>query len=196
MNIEKNYPLLLLIAFIITIVIIRLTTIIVYKKLNKRNKKLLQTTPINVKFYDILVYSIRTNNGIKRCLIPILKNTTSNEYYIPKYDDVSIYMRNNFYEYFFHNSKEISDYSALYSGMVDFEKEGKIYINKITKQLTIEGQMIKYGLRKMKYAGKIVKEAELGNIYSVKNDNILNEISNAKKFTGIVDFEIKKETNK
>lgn len=162
---------------------------IVVKSSKNHMKKILETiSPIWVEFIDILVLQISTGEGTLIAYYPVFKNKKDNKIYITSRFGNYGYFQPTTEGYFTDNPKIV--YKNIKKEIVEFNKEGRLYIEKEKDTIKVENETIIIEGRKVSYAGKYQKTLKLNHIYNISNDNILEIINGAVIFNGIADFDM------
>lgn len=175
---------------IITGILIIILIVIIALKLNKKSmKKIIETVnPIWVKFIDVLIIKVSTGEDDITIYLPVFQNNKDNKVYIPSQWGNYGYLTTTMEGIFSENPKIVS--KNIKKEIVEYGKEGRLYIEKEKETVKIEDNIVTIERRKLTFKGKIEKIAQTNCIYNVSNDNILEKINGAIIYKGIVDFDM------
>lgn len=169
--------------------ILGLLIVFAIKSYKKNIKKIIQTTsPIWVKFIDVLVYEVSTGDDNITVYLPVYQNKRDNKVYVTSRWGNRGYVYPRIEGLFSSTPKVVT--KNLKKEDLEFNKEGRLYIEKEKETIKIEDNKILIDGRKLQYSGKFKDRVNLGEIYSVNNDNILELINGATLYHGIADFDM------
>lgn len=169
--------------------ILGLLIVFAVKSQKKNIKKIMQTTsPIWVKIIDVLIYKVSSGDDDITLYLPVYQNKRDNKVYITSRwgDHGYVYPR---IEGLFSSTPKVV-IKNLKKENLEFNKEGRLYIEKEKETIKIEDNKILLDGRKLQYSGKFKDRVNFGEIYSVNNDNILELINGATLYCGIADFDM------
>lgn len=176
---------------IITLAVLAIVALIMFIiKLNKKKmRKIMQSvSPMWIEYYDVLVYRYSDGENTYTKTLPILKNKRDNSFYIPSiYGDYG-YLNINVEDSYTENPKVVS--KNIKKENVEFNKQGRIYIEKEKGKVTIDNNIINIDGKKLTYEGIINGKLAYDKAYSTKNENILEELNGAIIYCGILDFDM------
>ena len=159
------------------------------KSQKKNMKKIIQTTsPIWVKIIDVLIYKVSSGEDDITLYLPVYQNKKDNKVYVTSRwgDHGYVYPR---IEGLFSSTPKVV-IKNLKKEDLEFNKEGRLYIEKEKETIKIEDNKILIDGRKLQYSGKFKDRVNFGEIYSVNNDNILELINGSTLYCGIADFDM------
>lgn len=176
---------------IITLAVLAIVALIMFIiKLNKKKmRKIMQSvSPMWIEYYDVLVYRYSDGENTYTKTLPILKNKRDSSFYIPSiYGDYG-YLNINVEDSYTENPKVVS--KNIKKENVEFNKQGRIYIEKEKGKVTIDNNIINIDGKKLTYEGIINGKLAYDKAYSTKNENILEELNGAIIYYGILDFDM------
>jgi hypothetical protein len=169
--------------------ILGILIVFIVKSHKKNMKKIIQTTsPIWVKFIDVLVYEVSSGDDNITVYLPVYQNKRDNKVYVTSRWGNHGYVYPRIEGLFSSNPKIVT--KNIKKEDVEFNKEGRLYIEKEKGTLKVENNTITIENRKFTYEEKFKKTLKLNTIYNLNNDNILEIINNATIYEGIADFDI------
>lgn len=181
-----------MIAILVTLgvlILVVLIIIIVVKSNKKHMRKILETvSPIWVEFIDMLVLKVSTGDNTMMVYFPVLKSKRDDKIYISSRYGNYGYIYPITQGFFTENPKIIC--KNIKKEIIEFNKEGRLYIEKEKGTLKVENNTITIENRKFAYEEKFKKTLKLNAIYNLNNDNILEIINNATIYEGIADFDM------
>lgn len=169
--------------------ILGLLIVFAVKSQKKNMKKIIQTTsPIWVKIIDVLIYKVSSGEDDITLYLPVYQNKKDNKVYVTSRwgDHGYVYPR---IEGLFSSTPKVV-IKNLKKEDLEFNKEGRLYIEKEKETIKIEDNKILIDGRKLQYSGKFKDRVNFGEIYSVNNDNILELINGSTLYCGIADFDM------
>ena len=169
--------------------ILGLLIVFAVKSQKKNMKKIIQTTsPIWVKIIDVLIYKVSSGEDDITLYLPVYQNKKDNKVYVTSRwgDQGYVYPR---IEGLFSSTPKVV-IKNLKKEDLEFNKEGRLYIEKEKETIKIEDNKILIDGRKLQYSGKFKDRVNFGEIYSVNNDNILELINGSTLYCGIADFDM------
>ncbi len=169
--------------------ILGLLIVFAIKSYKKNIKKIIQTTsPIWVKFIDVLVYEVSSGDDNITVYLPVYQNKRDNKVYVTSRWGNRGYVYPRIEGLFSSTPKVVT--KNLKKEDLEFNKEGRLYIEDEKETIKIEDNKILLDGRKLQYSGKFKDRVNFGEIYSVNNDNILELINGATLYHGIADFDM------
>lgn len=189
MNMNTIKDIIIIIAIIIPpIIVFKWVSSKVYRTIQNKALKIIESKPsISVTLYDVLVLRTRQQKEIR--YLPILKDKKQNTFYIQ-----SPYERYHYLQIFL-DLKKLYEIPVkiicknLSNYIVEYDQEGRLYINNMKGTVKIKNNEIDILGETYYYEGKIEVPPVAQVAYSVKNENILNELNNAVIYYGIEDFD-------
>ena len=168
--------------------ILGLLIVFAVKSQKKNIKKIMQTTsPIWVKIIDVLIYKVSSGEDDITLYLPVYQNKRDNKVYVTSRWGNHGYVYPRIEGLFSSTPKVVI--KNLKKEDVEFNKEGRLYIEKEKETIKIEDNKILIDGRKLQYSGKFKDRVNFGEIYSVNNDNILELINGSTLYCGIADFD-------
>ena len=169
--------------------ILGLLIVFAVKSQKKNMKKIIQTTsPIWVKIIDVLIYKVSSGEDDITLYLPVYQNKRDNKVYVTSRWGNHGYVYPRIEGLFSSTPKVVI--KNLKKEDLEFNKEGRLYIEKEKETIKIEDNKILLDGRKLQYSGKFKDRVNFGEIYSVNNDNILELINGATLYYGIADFDM------
>ena len=175
---------------IILIVVAAIVGLIMFliKENKKKMRNIIQTTsPIWVEYYDVLIYRYSDGENTHTRILPILKSKDNKFYIASNYGNYG-YLNINVEDAYTENPKVVS--KNIKKELIEFNKQGRIYIEKEKDKVLIENNIINIDGRKMTYEGKMNGKLLFNKAYSAVNENILEELNGATIYYGILDFDM------
>lgn len=190
---ELNFENIWLIITILCIVTgIPLLIYVLYKHVKEKKERikriLTETKPIEVNLYDVLIYEYTDGENNYKAFCPVLKEISSGKLYIRKpktdlgnlniiwhiiYKDTPIEIK----------SKKGKPINQKTKGLLYIDTKEKLNINKNKIDLITEEYEYKGNMKEMKPLGS------LKDIYSMTNDNLIEELNDAEIFEGVIEFD-------
>ena len=169
--------------------ILGILIVFIVKSHKKNMKKIIQTTsPIWVKFIDVLIYEVSSGDDNITVYLPVYQNKRDNKVYVTSRWGNHGYVYPRIEGLFSSNPKIVT--KNIKKEDVEFNKEGRLYIQKEKEKIKIEENSILMDGRKLKYAGKFKDRVNYNEIYNVNENNILELINGATLYYGIADFDM------
>lgn len=189
MNLENICLIVVIICFAVGIPLIIYAIYKHFKDRNERIKRIMtESKPIEVNLYDVLIYEYSTGEDNIKAFCPVLKDISSGKLYIRKpkedlgniniiwhiiYKDTPIEIK----------SKKGKPIDSKTKGLLYIDKQEKLNINKNKLNLMDCEYEYKGNMKEMKPLGS------LKDIYSMTNDNLLDELNDAYVFEGVIEFD-------